>query len=109
VVIAMPEIVTQTTGLFDNVAEGVIMNVYPNPAKEICHVSYQLSEAGRVAVSVYNMMGEKVMDAANFRQEEGQHEIRLNTATLAAGMYCCRITFEGESSWVKTTMLIIEK
>lgn len=109
VVIAMPEIVTQTTGLFDNVAEGVIMNVYPNPAKEICHVSYQLSEAGRVAVSVYNMMGEKVMDAANFRQEEGQHEIRLNTATLAAGMYCCRITFEGENSWVKTTMLIIEK
>ena len=109
VVIAMPEIVTQTTGLFDNVAEGVIMNVYPNPAKEICHVSYQLSEAGRVAVSVYNMMGEKVMDAANFRQEEGQHEIRLNTSALAAGMYCCRITFEGESSWVKTTMLIIEK
>jgi hypothetical protein len=55
------------------------------------------------------MMGEKVMDGADFRQEEGQHELRLNTSSLAVGMYCCRITFEGESSWTKTAMLIIEK
>jgi len=49
------------------------------------------------------------MDVANFRQESGQHQLSLSTESLAAGMYSCRITFEGENSWVKTTKLIIEK
>lgn len=109
VVIAMPEIVTQTLSVSDNATDGVRLSIYPNPAKDVCMLTYELAEAGRVNVSVYNMMGEKVMDAVNFRQESGQHEVSLSTESLAAGMYSCRITFEGESSWVKTTMLIIEK
>jgi len=72
-------------------------------------MTYELTEAGRVTVSIYNMMGMKVMDVTNMRQESGQHELRLSTELLAAGMYSCRITFEGENSWVKTTKLIIEK
>lgn len=109
VVIAMPAIVTETLGTSDNSMDAIHLTIYPNPANDICRLSYQLAEAGRVTVSVYNMMGEKVMDGADFRQEEGQHELRLNTSSLAVGMYCCRITFEGESSWTKTAMLIIEK
>ena len=109
VVIAMPAIITETLGTSDNSMDATHMTIYPNPANDVCRLSYQLAEAGRVTVSVYNMMGEKVMDGADFRQEEGQHELRLNTSSLAVGMYCCRITFEGESSWTKTAMLIIEK
>ena len=109
VAIAMPDIVTQTLGVSGNATTGVALSLYPNPAKDVCTMVYQLPEAGRVTVSVYNTMGVKVMDAADFRQEEGRHELRLSTASLAAGMYTCRITFEGESSWVKTTKLTIEK
>ena len=108
-VIAMPEIVTQTMSVNDNTTNNVHLAIYPNPTKEFCLLSYQLAETGRVTVSVYNMLGVKVLDAADCRQEEGKHEMQLNTVSLAAGMYCCRITFEGESSWVKTIMLIIEK
>ena len=109
VAIAMPDIVTQTLGVSGNATTGVALSLYPNPAKDVCTMVYQLPEAGRVTVSVYNTMGVKVMDVADFRQEEGRHELRLSTASLAAGMYTCRITFEGESSWVKTTKLTIEK
>ena len=109
VTIAMPALITFTEGVNENVPEGVALSYYPNPAKDVCTLLYQLPEAGRMTVSVYNMMGVKVLDAADIRQEAGQHELRLSTASLAAGMYSCRITFEGESSWVKTTMLIIEK
>ena len=110
VVIAMPEIVTETLG-FGNLAtnDGVSLSVYPNPANDVCRLSYELSEAGRVTVSVYNMMGVKVMDVANIRQEEGRHELQMATSRMAAGMYRCRVTFEGESSWVKSTVIIIEK
>ena len=109
VVIAMPAIITETLGMSDNTMDATNLTIYPNPANDICRLSYQLAEAGRVTVSVYNLMGEKVMDGADFHQEEGQHELCLNTSSLAVGMYCCRITFEGENSWTKTTMLIIEK
>ena len=109
VVIAMPAIVTETMGLSDNTSDGVRLSIYPNPANEVCTMTYELTEAGRVTVSIYNMLGMKVMDVANIRQESGQHELRLLTESLATGMYSCRITFEGENSWVKTTKLIIEK
>lgn len=109
VVIAMPEIVTQTMGVIDHAADGVRVSVYPNPVKDVCTMTYELAEAGHVTVSIYNMMGAKVMDVANLRQESGRQEVRLSTESLAAGMYSCRITFEGASSWVKTTKLIIEK
>jgi parallel beta-helix repeat protein len=109
VVIAMPAIITETLGMSDNATESVRLSVYPNPVKDVCTMTYELAEAGHVTVSIYNMMGVKVMDVADFRQESGQHEMRLSTESLAAGMYSCRITFEGESSWVKTTKLIIEK
>ena len=110
VVIAMPELVTLTLGVDDNTtADGVALSLYPNPAKDVCTMVYNLSEAGRVTVSVYNLMGVKVLYATEFHQESGRHELRLSTASLAAGMYSCRIAFEGESSWVKTIKLIIEK
>jgi hypothetical protein len=110
VVIAMPEIVTETMSLNDNATtDGVSLSVYPNPAKEVCCLSYQLLEAGRVTVTLYNILGVKVMDVADCRQEEGQHELQLATTNLAAGVYNCRITFEGASSWVKSTLIIIEK
>ena len=110
VVIAMPDIVTETMGVGeDTTTDGLTLSFYPNPANDVCTMVYQLPEAGRMTVSIYDLMGVKVMDAADCHQEGGRHELRLSTASLAAGMYCCRITFEGEGSWVKTTMLIIEK
>ena len=109
IMMTMPEIVTLTLGVYDNMTDKVCLSVYPNPANDVCTLVYQLPEAGRLTVSVYDMMGVKVMDVASFRQEEGKHEMRLNTSSLAAGMYCCRIIFEGENSWMNTTMLIIEK
>jgi hypothetical protein len=108
VVIAMPVIVTETLSMGENTTSDHVA-LYPNPTKDICTLAYELPEAGRVTVSVYNLMGVKVLDAANSRMESGHHELRLSTASLASGMYSCRITFEGESSWVKTIKLIIEK
>ena len=96
-------------GLSDNTSDGVRLSIYPNPANEVCTMTYELAEAGRVTVSIYNMMGMKVMDVANLRQESGQQEMRLSTESLATGIYSCRIAFESENSWVKTIKLIIEK
>ena len=109
-VIAMPDIVTETMSVGENTtADGVALSLYPNPAKDVCTMVYQLPEAGRVTVAVFNALGVKVMDAADFRQEEGRHELQIATSNLAAGVYNCRITFEGANSWVKSTLIIIEK
>ncbi len=110
VVIAMPVIVTSTLGVHEGaMTEGAHVSTYPNPVNDVCHLTYDLAEAGRVTVSVYNMMGVKVLDVADLHQEEGKHEMEWSTLNLAAGVYNCRVTFEGASSWVKSTVIIIEK
>ncbi len=110
VVIAMPVIVTSTLGVHEGaMTEGAHVSTYPNPVNDVCHLTYDLAEAGRVTVSVYNMMGVKVLDVADLHQEEGKHEMEWSTLNLAAGVYSCRVTFEGASSWVKSTVIIIEK
>ena len=110
VVIAMPVIVTSTLGVHEGaMTEGTHVSTYPNPVNDVCHLTYDLAEAGRVTVSVYNMMGVKVLDVADLHQEEGKHEMEWSTLNLAAGVYSCRVTFEGASSWVKSTVIIIEK
>ena len=110
VVIAMPVLTTPTMGVSDNMmGEGVSLSVYPNPANDQCHVKVELPEAGRVKVELYNMLGIKVMDVENTHYEAGSHELLIVTSPLAAGVYQCRVIFEGVRSWVKSNVIIIEK
>ena len=110
VVIAMPVLTTPTMGVSDfMMGEGVSLSVYPNPANDECHVKVELPEAGRVKVEVYNILGVKVMDAADAHYEAGSHELLLVTSSLASGVYQCRVIFEGARSWMKSNVIIIEK
>ncbi len=110
VTLSMPSMITQILSLSEFLGnDDHVMAMYPNPAKDVCMITYELPEAGRVTVAVYNMMGVKVLDAIELHQESGHHELRLATSSLAAGTYCCRVTFDGESNWVKSSLLIIEK
>ena len=45
--------------------------------------------------------------SVSFAKAEGKQTLTINGQTVDSVV--TRITFEGESSWVKTTMLIIEK
>jgi hypothetical protein len=60
---------------------------YPNPFQNETLIQYNLAEAGRVSVSLYDMNGKLVKVLVNGLRESGTHTIRFNSSTLSNGIY----------------------
>jgi len=67
--------------------------VYPNPAVDDIWFGFELPEAGRVSISLYNNLGQKVSDLYNANYESGKTIQQTNVSTFAAGMYFVTMTF----------------
>ena len=85
-----------TTGIKEN---NVVsdMNVYPNPLDQNATISLNLAETGNVTVEVYSMTGELVSAQNEGQMTAGEHNIALNAANLANGMYFVTVR-TGEST-----------
>ncbi len=56
-----------------------IYNAYPNPFNGSVKLSYQMKESGRMSISVFNILGEKVYTLCdNKANESGEHMIYWN-------------------------------
>ncbi len=70
---------------------------YPNPFNPSTQITYNMPEAGHVTLSVYNLIGEKVVDLVNGVQEAGAHTVNFNAKNLASGTYIYRVNVNGNS------------
>ncbi len=69
---------------------------YPNPFNAGTVISYQLPEAGKVVLKVYNLLGEEVRSLLNEEQEAGTYSIHWQGKdsggrTVPSGVYIYRI------------------
>lgn len=80
---------------------------YPNPARGDATVSYTLPEghAGAVSLAVYDMAGRRVAVAATTPATPGNHDVAINTAALAPGVYVCR--FEAGTYKAASKMVVV--
>ena len=76
-----PTNVAATKNEINNVA------VYPNPATEFTTVGFNLNNAAKVSVQVTDITGRVVFTAAEQSFEAGLREVRIPTASMAAGQY----------------------
>jgi hypothetical protein len=88
--------VPKRTELFDN---------YPNPFNPETVISYQVSTASRVNLSIYNLLGQKVATLVSAKQQAGKYSVKWNAGDFASGMYICR--FETGSGVRITKKLIL--
>ncbi len=64
---------------------------YPNPFNPSTTITYTLSEASEVRLSVFDMLGKEVGVLVNDRREAGAHVATFDGRGLASGVYLYRL------------------
>ena len=81
--------VTGTTDYSKNavVSDYNLEQNYPNPFNPSTTIQYQISKPGEVSLSVYNLLGQKVVALVDKLQSVGSHKITFDASKLSSGIY----------------------
>ena len=84
---------------------------YPNPFNPITKIRYQLAKSVKVNLSVYNILGEKVISLVDAKQNAGKHEVSwngrdINGRLVGSGLYFYRIEAD---DFIKTYKMMLLK
>jgi hypothetical protein len=60
---------------------------YPNPFNPISTIKYDVPSADFISLTIYDILGQKVLQAVNDYQSSGTHELKFNASTLSSGIY----------------------
>lgn len=79
---------------------------YPNPFNKETTIPFELPEMSNVELTVFDLLGRKVVVLADGMYPAGRHELTLNAASLSNGLYFYSLKSGGE---VRTRKMIIQK
>jgi photosystem II stability/assembly factor-like uncharacterized protein len=80
---------------------------YPNPFNPITTIVYQLPKQSHVELSVYNILGQKVVNLVDKKQSVGTYNVEWDAGGFASGIYIYR--FETNGGFIKSRKLVILK
>ncbi len=60
---------------------------YPNPFNPVTTIEYSLAKSSHVHLTLYNIVGQKIMDLVQAKQNAGTYCIKFNGAHLPSGIY----------------------
>lgn len=89
----LPEVPTDVVDSQNGATVGRSLEVFPNPARSDVSVRFRLSQAGPVAVQLFDVTGRQVERLADRRFEAGTHEISASLLGrgLSTGAYFVRL------------------
>jgi len=64
---------------------------YPNPFNSVTAIEYAVSQAGRVELTVYNILGQEVTRLVDEWHSPGIYRIAWNADRYGSGIYFCRL------------------
>ncbi len=70
-----------------------LLQNYPNPFNPETFIAYQLPEAGRVTLAIYNLLGQVVKILVDEHQEAGFYKVRWDGANNAGGQTASGVYF----------------
>ncbi|MBI4546505.1 MAG: T9SS type A sorting domain-containing protein [Ignavibacteriae bacterium] len=68
---------------------------YPNPFNPRTTIDYDLASASYVQLSIFNVLGNDVMQLVHQNQTAGKYTVSLDASTLPSGIYFYRLTVVG--------------
>jgi hypothetical protein len=86
-------------------ADPFLLQVFPNPVKDACNITFTIEEPGPVQVSLISLMGRTVSKLLDRKLERGIHSFRMNTSYLTPGLYEVFLQ-QGEKSSVRKELKI---
>ncbi len=84
---------------------------YPNPFNPTTTIRYELIEASEIVLSVFNILGQQVVELVNGVQTSGVYEVQWDGRdsdgqVAASGVYLYRVTFDGQPSQSRIMTLL---
>ncbi len=64
---------------------------YPNPFNPTTTINYALPQGSNVQITVYNTLGEKIVELVNGNKSAGRHRVTFDAAQFASGVYYYKI------------------
>jgi hypothetical protein len=77
---------------------------YPNPFNPTTTISFHIPSKGIIDLSVFNLLGEKVVTLLNDEEDIGDHSITFDAKSLPSGIYFYRLK-SGSHTIVKKMLL----
>ncbi len=74
-----------------------VSNCYPNPTHATTSLSINLKNAGSVALQIFNLTGQKVMEVPATNMDRGVNTITFDASGLNSGVYFYTVTAGSES------------
>jgi hypothetical protein len=82
-----------------------LFNNFPNPFNPTTAISYRLSAVSNVELSVYNVLGQKIVTLVSENQHAGSHQVEWDASGFASGIYYYQLR-AGEFVAVKNMVLL---
>ncbi len=79
------------------------LEVSPNPFGKSTIVAFSITQTQNVAISILNLMGEKVVSFRGKTYERGNYQEKIDASSLPAGIYFLDVNIEGFSNIKKVT------
>ncbi len=93
-------------------ASSALHQNYPNPFNPSTVIRYDLSRAGTVRLTVYNLLGEEVALLVRGSQAAGTYTVRFNAVDLPTGAYLYRLEVQpasGGAPFIATRKFVLTR
>ena len=77
----------------------------PNPSIKQTEITFNIPENADVKLTVYNLLGQKVVEVVNAKFKAGKHTVVIDTRTIEAGVYIYRLEANNFSSTKKMQVI----
>jgi Secretion system C-terminal sorting domain len=90
----------------NTISEFSLNQNYPNPFNPSTSISFTIPEQSQVKLTIYNMLGEKVVELVNEVKNAGKYDIKFTGNNLSSGTYIYRLE---AGSFISTRKMILLK
>lgn len=90
--ITITNIVRKPTDRFINGnGHAYLSETFPNPLTDVATIKYGVIESTNVNISIYDILGNKVLEILNKYHTPGEYSIKINPQSLASGNYLYKL------------------